>query len=237
MLTHTVRFATLEDSDFIDSVIARPDVLPMIAAVERLNSVKPLIGDHIFMVCEGGFVYAEPLGSGDFGCIGAFLPEYRGLYAVMAMREAIRKTFVETECSRLIGTAFIGDIDISRMWKSIGFQKIGQCSGRIIGSLDYLLWSITDREIGAIGSMFAAIHKIKDDGPMWCRAFGALILSVAHGNIVKGIHQHNLYCVGTGHSPITVGLGAELQFVYGGVEFSEQDIIDFIMGNTEAREV
>jgi hypothetical protein len=230
MANPLVRFATLDDAAFIDGVIALPDVIHMVASVDHLQSVSGLIGDHIFVVCEGGFMYGEPLGAGDFGCIGAFLPEYRGLYAVMAMRESIRMAFTETECLRLIGTAFIGDVDISRMWKSIGVKKVGESDGRIIGSLDYLTWSVNDREMAFAGMSFADAFGIQRGDKMWASALGALLVSVANGNIVKGVHQHNLYSVGVGHSPIRVGLGAKLEFTYGGVSFDEEDIIRFVKG-------
>lgn len=188
--------ATEDDIPFINSVLNHPacrgEVGPDVAAA--LDYSKTLKGAEA-LVFEGGVIFGQPINKTDALVLGAFLPEYRGLYAFVAHRHAIREAFAEMGFNRLVATIKHDNSRSARNAIGLGFWNVMEIGDRIVMDLDYLRWSQTDplcSKIGMTTLLRNGLEPISHDEP---GALGALWLTIVGGHRTKAIKKHTEWSI------------------------------------------
>ena len=117
------------DADFLNNVVNDPSVFPYISyGFKDPVDVGPLIRDeknYFFANSFGGFLVINK-GSGIYEIHSQFLPEGRGLSAILAAREAMEYMFTNTDCTVLITDCPKDNPAARILAKKAGLVKIGE---------------------------------------------------------------------------------------------------------------
>jgi hypothetical protein len=134
-----MHLATKADVPFINSVVNHPKVRPHIwFGDHELDCTESIELMWTLVVPGKGVMMAEALGDGNYLGLTAFLPEYWGLGAVIPMRRAIRKLFVETDCSALYGSVRVDNRRAISNLVAQGFKDLSEGETRCVGKIDYI---------------------------------------------------------------------------------------------------
>lgn len=230
-MDNIIRRATVEDVEFIDSVVNHPDVRPFMAVGDHKLTYEKTIEYALTYVSEHGVIFGENIGSETFLCLVAFKPEGRGLHAMLAMREAIKVFFTQTECRRIVGTIQVHPEMNKKMIRAssmLGFGTPKFMGGRAIVDLEYPIWAITNPDCYAIGGEFMDELGIKPQADDQAGALGAFLMTARHGLVAKAVTEYEAYAILTQTKPII--FSAEADRLY----FGDKDITDAVMTTSGA---
>lgn len=221
-----IRRATAEDVEFIDSVVNHADVRPFMAVGDHSLTYEKTIEYALTYVSDYGVIFGENIGSETFLCLVAFKPEGRGLHAMLAMREAIKRLFTETECRRIVGTIQVHPTMNRKMVRAcsmLGFQTPRFMGGRAIVDLEYPIWAITNPDCYAVGGEFMDALDIKPQADDQAGALGAFLMTARNGLVSKAVNEYEAYAILTQTKPVI--FSAEADRLY----FGDKDITDAVM--------
>lgn len=141
------RVATAEDVPQINSVLNHPSVRSHVAPGDHPLDFASNIGVTPAYVSDGGILFAEALGFGDYLSLSAFLPEARGLHAVVGHRKALDHFFSTTDCLRIFAVVDETNRVAIRNLTGLGFnyQDCEAAGSRWVFSLDWVGWAKASR--------------------------------------------------------------------------------------------
>lgn len=221
-MADTVRRATEEDVEFIESVINDPAVRPVMAPGDVPLAFTPTIEYALTYVSDHGVMFAENIGDNTFIALAAFKPSGRGLHAMIAMRESIRKALTETECRRLIGTIAMNppNTKMLRAASILGFQPRGMMGSRMVIEIEYPSWALSDVDCHMLGNEFLDKNNIPREAEDMPGAIGAFLMTAHAGLVSKAVSEYELYATLSHTKPIVLADEAN-RFYIGGMDITE----------------
>ncbi len=224
-----IRRATVEDVAFINSVVNDPAVRPFVGVGEHDLTFEKTIEYAMTYVSEHGVIFGENVGSNTFIFLVAFKPAGRGLHSMLAMREAIKTVFTETECRRILGTIQVHPTMNRKMVRAssmLGFRPPIFMGGRAIVDMEYPAWAITSPDCYQVGGEFMDANDIKPQADDQAGALGAFLMTARNGLIAKAVNEYEIYAILSQTKPVL--FSAEADRLY----FGDKDITDAVMATT-----
>lgn len=191
------RVATAEDVPQINGILNHPTVRPHIAPGDAPVDFANNIGVTPAYVSDGGVLFAEAMGFGDYLSLSAFLPEARGLHAVVGHRKALDHFFSTTDCLRIFAVVDESNRVAVRNLNGLGFRfEDAEAEGRWIFTLDWVGWAKSSRATLRAARPYA--EKGWVDSAAEALLLGAFILTARGGWPGKALAGFNRWATFAG---------------------------------------
>lgn len=209
------RVATAEDVPRINGILNHPTVRPHIAPGDHQLDFAANIGVTPAYVSEGGILFAEAMGFGDYLSLSAFLPEARGLHAVVGHRKALDHFFSTTDCLRIFAVVDESNRVAIRNLNGLGFRyEDTEAGDRWVFSLDWVGWAKASRATLAAARPYVQNGWVSS--PAEALLLGGFLLTVRGGWTGKALSGFNRWATFAGLEGIHPLLEDEPLFTYRG---------------------
>lgn len=213
------------DAAFLNRVVNDPEVRSWLGGEGALDLTRSLANpQNIALVGQHGGFVVERLGPDLGDAHTQILPEGRGLWAVDAIREALRYVFIRTEITTLTTKVPLAHRGALLLVKQMGFQELfrrddafttpdGERCPLVFLSLTFERWLQNDAVVLQAGELFHAQLKAAEaewgvtlpDHPedqAHDRAAGAAMLMAQAGNPARAVQSYNRWAALAGYPPI-----------------------------------
>lgn len=213
-----MRLARPGDEKAINAIINHPSVRSLIFTGEGELDVTGCLSDQMFLFDESGVFMVESLGDGEYIAMSAFLPEARGLKAVISHRRAMDLLFFGIGAHRAFATVDPKNLPAVRNLEGLGFN-INRDNRRVIAHIDYLEWSQKSKECYRNGQDIAKYLLGNCYPDPIAKALGAFKMSVLGGWPGLALRMWAKYSLLNQLDPIMAMHETENIFSYGDKRF------------------
>jgi len=213
-----LRLAQPGDEKSINAIINHPSVRSLIFTGEGELDVTGCLSDQLFLFDEAGVFMVESLGDGEYIAMSAFLPDARGLKAVISHRRALDILFFGLGAHRVYATVDRSNKIAVRNLEGLGFN-INRDNKRIVSHIDYMEWAQKSKECFKNGKDIAGYLLGSCYLDSVAHALGAFKMSVMSGWPGLALRMWSKYSLLNQLEPIMVHHETENIFSYGGKRF------------------
>ena len=205
------------DGAFFNEIANHPEVRPWLGGKGALDLRQAVANPaNVAMRYLGGGLIFERLADGLYEAHSMFLPERRGRYAVVTMRDALEYVFTATDCLEILTRVPDGNKAADGFARLAGGREVyrlehdPKMGGAAVSvrSLTLDAWRTRSAECLASGHEFhdilerAGEHDGHPEEDAHDRAVGAAVLMMRRNNYAKAVWSYNRWAVMAGYQPV-----------------------------------